>query len=107
MALELDLEQRKWTAVWEGHITHNLGHMAEEAGIYNALWRPDECGITRGRDLIEPLRVGLARLEAEPERFRAFNPENGWGSYETLVKFVRQTIAACEKYPKARVRAWR
>jgi hypothetical protein len=27
--------------VYDGNITHNLGRMADMAGIYYALWRPD------------------------------------------------------------------
>lgn len=32
---------------YHANITHNLGKMAEAAGIYHALWRPDEIGIKR------------------------------------------------------------
>lgn len=53
--------------------------------------------------LIEPLRAGLALLESDPERFRRHNPENGWGSYEGLVSFVRGYLRACERYPQATV----
>lgn len=64
--------------VFEYNITHNLNTMAGEAGIYKHLWQPDEIGITKAGELIEPLREGLALLKSDPERFKAFNPKNGW-----------------------------
>lgn len=85
------------------NITHNVGPMAREAGVYLACWRPEEINVTYARDLIAPLREGLARLEAEPERFKQYNPSNGWGSYDGLVAFVRAYLKACECWPDAKV----
>jgi len=95
------------STVYSANITHNLGKMADVAGIYGALWRPDEHGLTHARDLIEPLRSGLADLRARPAFFVAFNAPNGWGTYEHLVPFVEQYLAACLEYPDAKVRVSR
>lgn len=89
--------------VYSANITHNLGKMADEAGIYRVLWRPEEIGITQAEQLIAPLHDGLALLNSEPERFKAFNPSNGWGVLEGLCSFVRDYLAACEQYPTATV----
>ena len=94
-------------SVFEYNITHNLGAMAEAAGIYQHLWRPEEINITRARQLVEPLREGLTRLRANPDAFRAHNPPNGWGSYSELVTFVEAYLDACECYPEAVVTAYR
>jgi hypothetical protein len=91
------------TEVYSGNITHNLNKMAAEAGIYDFLWHPDEIGITKAVQLIEPLTAGLALLRGEPDRFRKLNPENGWGNYEGLVVFVDRYLAACQQYPTAAV----
>jgi hypothetical protein len=93
--------------VFEGNITHNLNKMAREAGVYMAMWRPKEIEITTAKQLIEPLRDGLARLQTNPEHFRKFNPDNGWGTYEGLVDFVVDYLSACEKYPDAEIWTWR
>lgn len=92
---------------YTANITHNLGQMAEAAGIYGALWRPDEIGITKAGQLIEPLSAGLMALEADPVRFQQFNAPNGWGLYEHFVSFVRNYLLACRRYPNANVRVWR
>lgn len=93
--------------VFSANITHNLNKMADAAGIYHHLWRPDEIGITVASELIEPLTQGLATLRGQPERFQKLNPANGWGSYEVLVEFVREYLAACIRYPTAEVSVWR
>jgi hypothetical protein len=87
------------------NITHNLNTMADKAGIYNHLWRPEEIGITKAHQLIEPLGKGLADLKARPDYFKQFNAENGWGVYENLVKFVEDYLEACKEYPDSNVSA--
>lgn len=96
-------QQNDSPQVYSANITHNLGAMAREAGVYEALWRPDECGLSKAGQLIVPLESGLVNLRAEPEHYRRFNPENGWGTYEGLVRFVDLYLEACRKYPEADV----
>lgn len=91
--------------LYHGNITHNMAKMAKEAGIYEVLWTPQEIGITRAGKLVRPLLDGLTLLKDAPERFRVHNPTNGWGSYEVLVQFVADYLAACLKYPDAQVSA--
>lgn len=93
--------------VYWANITHNLGRMAEAAGIYQALWRPEEIGITTAQQLIEPLTKGLALLRSDPKHFEQFNATNGWGLYKHFVPFVAAYLRACEEYPTATVRASR
>lgn len=101
---EPDEEDR---TLYTRNITHNLGRMAEAAGIYKHLWRPEEIGIKKARQLIEPLSAGLRALQTDPARFRMMNPENGWGTYEGLVAFVDDYLRACERFPTAAVVAHR
>lgn len=88
---------------FSANITHNLRAMAKAAGIYHACWRPDEIGVQFAYQLIEPLRVGLARMRSEPARFQMFDASNGWGLYEHFVPWVADYLAACEAYPDASV----
>lgn len=86
---------------FEDNITHNLNRMAEEAGLYKPLWHPEDESIAAvyARDLIQPLRRGLLVLTQDISRLKQFNPENGWGSYDTLLKFTKRYLEACETYP--------
>lgn len=87
--------------VYSRNITHNLNKMADAAGLYQAMWRPDELGATKAHQIAGLLRAGLAELKADPAKFKLLNPSNGWGDYEGLVDFVEEYLAACEKHPDA------
>ena len=89
--------------VYDSNITHNLGKMASEAGIYYALWRPEEKGWKHAKDIIPVLKRGLAKLKKKPEYFEQFNSPNGWGLYEHFVPFVEQYLEACKKHPSAEI----
>jgi hypothetical protein len=88
---------------YSANITHNLNAMADEAGIYCVVWRPEENGITTARQLIEPLRVAIAKMKADPERFKKHNAANGWGLYEHFLPWLEEYLAACEASPDAMV----
>lgn len=103
MSLDVYLTAVRSVTVYDCNITHNLGRMAEEAGIYQHLWRPDEIGITTAAQLIEPLSAGLALLKSDRARFEAFNDSNGWGLYEHFVPFVEKYLDACRENPDATV----
>lgn len=107
MSLDVYLTKTMPTEVYSANITHNLGAMAREAGIYMHLWRPDEIGVTKAAQLIEPLRVGVALMRADPQRFERHNAPNGWGLYKNFVPFVEKYLAACEENPDADVEVWR
>lgn len=107
MSLDVYLEVVKPCTVFEANYTHNTNAMAEAAGIYKAVWRPEEVGITTAKQLIAPLRNGIAKMEDTPDKFIAMNPSNGWGSYETFLPWLKAYLAACEENPDASVRACR
>lgn len=118
MSLDVTLTRTKWVSYEEGkpgepeqesvysaNITHNLGVMAKEAGIYKALWRPEEIGKTKAKEIIDILEAGLADLKARPEHFKTFNAENGWGTYGDFIVFVDAYLDACKENPEATIEA--
>lgn len=135
MSLDVNLERKRWVTydkvnfeedneeLYSANITHNLNTMADEAGIYEALWRPhrlrsgynipdgdhesewkfeDACNITAS-EIIPLLEKGLADLKARPEHFKQFDSPNGWGTYVHFVPFVEEYLNACKQYPDATV----
>lgn len=106
MSLDFYLEAPRIVNVYEGNVTHNLGAMAKEAGVYQHLWRPDEINVTHARQLIEPLQAAVSAMDADPARFKPHNPENGWGDFDGFRRFVREVLVACIEYPDATVRVW-
>lgn len=107
MSLDVYLTAVRPTTVYDANITHNLGKMANEAGIYQHLWRPGEIGVTKAEQLIEPLRNAVALMKADLPRFTQHNAPNGWGLYEHFVPFVEEYLAACIENPDADVRVSR
>jgi len=110
MSLDVNLEDPTATygsSVYQSNITHNLGKMAEKAGIYKPLWRPEEIGITKANELIKPLTRGLKKLKAKPEYYKKFDSPNGWGLYEHFVPWVEEYLQACKEFPEATVSVWR
>lgn len=93
--------------LFESNITHNLNKMAKAASIYDEIWRPEECGITFAKGLIEPLTKGLEVLRATPLKFTTpeLQPANGHGDYWSFVAFVEKYLNACKEHPEARVKA--
>ena len=102
---DADVSQDKYESneIYTANITHNLNTMAAAAGLYEALWRPDENNWMKAGDLIEILEAGLAKLKEDPEKFAKYAPDNGWGTYDGLVEFTEKYLAACKANPEARV----
>lgn len=103
MSLDVDLIDEHGESVYEFNITHNLNTMAEEAGLYKLMWRPEELGFTTAGELIPGLTDGVALLAAEPTRFEQLNPENGWGDFGGLLRVARRYLAACQDHPNATI----
>jgi hypothetical protein len=113
----------KQEEMYSGNITHNLGEMAGEAGIYEALWRPHklkegynipendhhaeyeyECSTTTlSAEIIPIIEKGLKFLKNRPKYFEKFNSPNGWGMYEHFVPFVENYLNALKEYPEAEI----
>lgn len=103
MSLDVDLKDASGELVFSANITHNLNKMADAAGIYKHLWRPDELGITRAGDLVEPITKGLTDMILRPTHYKQFNPENGWGTYEGFIPWIAEYLGACSENPEATI----
>jgi hypothetical protein len=103
VSLDVSLITGDGTEVYSANITHNLNKMAREAGIYECLWRPDECGIAKAAQIIEPLRAGLAVMCERPTHFEGFDSSNGWGKYVHFLPFCARYLEACIANPDADV----
>lgn len=108
-------------SLYSSNITHNLGKMAGEAGIYKALWRPyqlkeeynisedehdaeykfEEDNPVRAYEIIPVIEKGLEDMLARPEHYKTFNSENGWGSYAHFIPFIEEYLEALKKYPES------
>lgn len=99
--------EKKAEELFTANITHNLGKMAEEAGIYQACWRPEEINATKAKDILPLLQKGYADLVSRPDHFRKFDSPNGWGTYDGFLPWVKEYMEACAKFPEATIYVWR
>lgn len=84
------------------NVTYNLGKMLREAG--HPEWQA-----LKGAPASEVAGVmdAVARtLRSDPDRFRAFNPPNGWGTYEGAIEYAEAFRDMCSEHPEATVAAW-
>jgi len=113
MSLTVNLMVAKPVSIYDNNITHNLSKMASEVklsnglSLYDVLWRPDEHELELAEDIAELLDEGWNILQSEPDRFRQFNPHNGWGNYDNLCRFVYEYRTACWEEPDASIEVCR
>jgi hypothetical protein len=96
MSLDIWLTDTVETTVVDKNITHNLGRMWSEAGVYDALYNSE--GQT-AKSVLPILHEGLRLMIADPERFKKFNAHNGWGLYEHALPWLGELIKEFEEYP--------
>lgn len=89
------------------NITHNLADMAEAAGIFKCLWRAEENGFKRARQLIKPLESAIADMRARPEFYKQYDAPNGWGTYKDFAPWLERLLEICRENPNRSVRTWR
>lgn len=81
--------------------THNINPMiraaADAAGVDSSIW-PYEWKLP-GPEGAYWLDQVIKELEARPGAYTAMNPENGWGSYETLLPVLREMRDAVPESP--------
>lgn len=92
-----------WGEVYSANITHNLTEMADKAGVYLCLWRGDENGYTHAKQLIGPLRDGIAKMTESAHYYKQFDAPNGWGIYDDFLPWLQRLREACETYPDATI----
>lgn len=91
-------------AAFETNITHNLGKMFRDAGVYDILWHGDD---RRAGEQVAALEAAVTMMEADPERFSALSASNGWGTYEQALPWLREVVTAFKEYPDATLRCSR
>lgn len=85
--------------VFTKNITHNCSKMMRATHtLHSALYDSD--GV-EAKSIIVELSLGLLELATNQEEIKKLEPTNGWGSYEGLVDFTCEVLAACVKNPHA------
>lgn len=85
------------------NVTHNLTAIADKVGLYKPLWRPEEVGITKAKDLIPLLITGIQSLNEGATELKKLEPENGWGTLPGFISFCQNLLKDCVDHPEAEV----
>jgi len=96
MSLDITLIAYAPNEVYSANYTHNVVPMWKLAGVYGALYGSD--GMT-AIAICPTLLKGYQDMKKYPKKYRALNPSNGWGHYDTAMKFIKNLYNQCKKYP--------
>ena len=96
----LDISLVKVEYLLDMNITHNLVPMWKEAGIYAALYNSD--GLD-ARDVFPELVDGLTDMILYPDKYKALNSPNGWGTYENAVRWLAELVKGFEEHSSSRI----
>ncbi len=101
MGLDVTLRNEEGEELYWANITHNLAIMAKRAGIYEALWHPEQIKATKASDIIDIVDEGLQKMRVDPHYYEQFNSHNGWGLYEHFVPWIEKYLQALKENPDA------
>lgn len=79
-----------------GNMTSNVAPMWRKA------LPPDGIAGLHGRrcaDVTGQLQLAVAHMENHPDFYRAMNPPNGWGDYESALDYLRKLRDAAAAHP--------
>lgn len=89
------------TVVEVGNYTSNVAGMWRKALGGESL--SDFDGRNAGES-VEVLAAAVAWMEADPDAYRAMDPDNGWGRYEGASDYLTALLGACREHPKCQIR---
>ncbi len=93
------------------NITHNMGEMARNIPVgdkwtwtlYDVMWHGDENNLINTNDITVFLQNAVRYMKKNKEELQKFNPENGWGDYDGLLKTVEDFLESCVEFPNCRI----
>ena len=98
MSIDFSLQKMKLVDVSSRNITHNVSRMWVKAGIYEDIYNSEG---KKASEIVKNLKRGYAEMKHDKQGYSKLNPENGWGSYERALEFLKGLIEDCEEHPDA------
>lgn len=81
---------------WINHTSNTAAMIRAVCGTCPSEWNDRKCA-----DMYPVLMQGVLLLKLHPQRYRHFEPSNGWGTVETTMDFLMKIADNCDKYPTA------
>lgn len=97
MSVWIGIKAKRDVNIYETDVTYNLSKM-----YYKAI--DEELGLRKFNgmncnDAIPILEKAISDMENNKKEYEKFNPENGWGSYEGLLRRFREILEICKNNP--------
>lgn len=81
---------------WINHTANTAAMIKEVCGSYPSDWNGKN-----GAELTPILESGTTELRCYSQKYRQFEPMNGWGSVESTLDFLDRILKNCKSYPTA------
>ena len=81
---------------WINHTSNTAAMIKEVCGSYPSEWDGIGCA-----ELAPVLDAGIKELLQHSQRYRQFEPSNGWGTVESTTDFLIRILNNCKTYPTA------
>jgi hypothetical protein len=96
-------DAEKWVNIGaELNFTSNTSIMIKEVcGSYPSEWNNIKCS-----EMIDVLYKGINRLKDSPNKYKKYEPRNGYGTVESTIEFLERIKTNCELYPYAKIEAF-
>ena len=101
MSLDVSVKARRTVDVYEDNITYNLAPMYYKCIDINGGLKA--LNGMKCKNAIPVLNRAIDDLIENKEEYEKLNPENGWGSYEGLLKSLKSLRIACLENPSGKV----
>ncbi len=82
-----------------GNCTYNLGNMFKKALGFNF----SDLNGKRAGDVLSKLQLSIKDMRDNPDEYKEYNPDNGWGTYEGAFEYLVRIAEACENHPDATI----
>jgi hypothetical protein len=100
MNIDTGAAEPSWFTVAEiGNYTSNVAPMWTDALGHSLADLKEQ---TAG-EALPALQRAVTALEADPGKYEAMNPSNGWGGYRGALDYLRRLRDACAEHPKATI----
>lgn len=91
-----------WDVYGSINYTHNTNPMIR---IKFPGWSYEGLSGMSAKTLIEKLQPVVEDMNSRKKFYDDMNPDNGWGSRESLIQVLNELIAWCKRFPSAIVEA--
>ncbi len=97
MSLDINITAKRETEIYESNVTYNLSKM-----YYKCIDKEKGFKKLDGMNCKKALPIinnAIQDMLNNADEYRKLNPENGWGSYEGLLKTLQDMRNCCESNP--------